>query len=308
MARRRHDWSWCTSYWCYKTIWYAPKYYRRLVETVPTVWDHQRPALVRTSTRNASPGVDDTYTSRNSTGHVFFSRMNPGFISTAAMVCTVVLVNVSMTVVWFSGVLSAEIVSWCGVESHPVAEQLLWLWTAHLQASDTVTKSYGPMFSHLCNNITPRCKGITLAHMSGWPSPTSWSRTMLIIALACNVTGFVSYRAILGCDAASLTWPPNSAVDVTWPVTCACGNLEWYFLGIFQNTCCINEASLPSMHRFQWWTYQEVAGSTPAEVGNILSWRLIMKYFLRPFSPFRWFKKGSCQFLAKECAKYWLTA
>ena len=53
---------------------------------------------------------------------------------------------------------------------------------------------------------------------------------------------------------------------------------------------------------------QEVAGSTPAEVGNILSWRLIMKYFLRSFSPFRWFKKDSCQFLAKECAQYWLTA
>ena len=45
-----------------------------------------------------------------------------------------------------------------------------------------------------------------------------------------------------------------------------------------------------------------------AEVGNILSRRLIMKYFLRSFSPFRWFKKGSCQFLAKECAQYWLTA
>ena len=53
---------------------------------------------------------------------------------------------------------------------------------------------------------------------------------------------------------------------------------------------------------------QEVAGSTPAEVGNILSWRLIMKYFLQSFSPSRWFKKGSCQFLAKECAQYWLTA
>ena len=53
---------------------------------------------------------------------------------------------------------------------------------------------------------------------------------------------------------------------------------------------------------------QEVAGSTPAEIGNILSWRLIMKYFLRSFSPFRWFKKGSCQFPAKECAQYWLTA
>ena len=30
-----------------------------------------------------------------------------------------------------------------------------------------------------------------------------------------------------------------------------------------------------------------IAGSTPAEVSNILSWRLIMKYFLRSFSPFR---------------------
>ena len=49
-------------------------------------------------------------------------------------------------------------------------------------------------------------------------------------------------------------------------------------------------------------------GLTPAEVGNILSWRLIMKYFLQSFSPFCWFKKGSCQFLAKECAQYWLTA
>ena len=49
---------------------------------------------------------------------------------------------------------------------------------------------------------------------------------------------------------------------------------------------------------------QEVAGSMPAEVGNILSSRLIVKYFLRSFSPFRWFKKGSCQFLAKESAQY----
>ena len=32
---------------------------------------------------------------------------------------------------------------------------------------------------------------------------------------------------------------------------------------------------------------QEVAGSTPAEVGKFLSWRLIMEYFLRSFSPFR---------------------
>ena len=37
---------------------------------------------------------------------------------------------------------------------------------------------------------------------------------------------------------------------------------------------------------------QEVAGSTPAEVGNILSWRLIMKYFLRSFSPFSLIQEG----------------
>ena len=31
---------------------------------------------------------------------------------------------------------------------------------------------------------------------------------------------------------------------------------------------------------------------------------VIMKYFLRSFSPLCWFKKGSCQFLAKEFAQY----
>ena len=53
---------------------------------------------------------------------------------------------------------------------------------------------------------------------------------------------------------------------------------------------------------------QEVVDLTPAEIGNILSWRLIVKYFLQSFSLFCWFKKGNCQFLAKECAQYWLTA
>ena len=43
-------------------------------------------------------------------------------------------------------------------------------------------------------------------------------------------------------------------------------------------------------------------------VGNILLWRLIMKYFLRSFSPFHWVQKGSCQFLVKECAQYSFTA
>ena len=74
---------------------------------------------------------------------------------------------------------------------------------------------------------------------------------------------------------------------------------DYYEILRAYSTCCDS--------RPQWLSWmrrptgdQEVAGSTPAEVGNILSWRLIMKYFLRSFSPFRWFKKGSCQFLAKD--------
>ena len=47
---------------------------------------------------------------------------------------------------------------------------------------------------------------------------------------------------------------------------------------------------------------QESVGLIPAGYDNILPLRLIIKYFLLSFSPFRWLKKGSCQFLAKECA------
>ena len=54
----------------------------------------------------------------------------------------------------------------------------------------------------------------------------------------------------------------------------------------------IRAFTVPSRPRWLSWIRrptgdQEVAGSTPAEVGNILSWRLIIKYFLRSFSPFR---------------------
>ena len=56
-----------------------------------------------------------------------------------------------------------------------------------------------------------------------------------------------------------------------------------------------------------WWLRGWEFNTTP-QVGNILSRKLIMKYFLWSFFPFCWYKKGSCQFLAKECAQYWLTA
>ena len=91
-------------------------------------------------------------------------------------------------------------------------------------------------------------------------------------------------------------------------------SVEW-FVFFWQGMGTRSDLVIYTVYRPRWLSWmcrptgdQEVAGSTPAEVGNILSWRLIMKYFLRSFSPFRWFKKGSCQFLAKECAQYWLTA
>ena len=49
---------------------------------------------------------------------------------------------------------------------------------------------------------------------------------------------------------------------------------------------------------------QEVLGSTPTGSATFF----IVKYFLRSFPSADSRKKGSCQFLAKECAQYWLTA
>ena len=47
---------------------------------------------------------------------------------------------------------------------------------------------------------------------------------------------------------------------------------------------------------------QEVTGSILTGSSNVISWRF-KKYFLRSFSLFRRCKKGSDQFLAKECAQ-----
>ena len=181
MPRRRHGWSWCTSYWrCQTMFWRSPKYCRRLVETVPTVWGNRLwsgrprvtyirqntyirvfhfcerlrtaslrassfPGLRRISPRTVRYRVRERVRERgirqrlawcrrhiyftHQTGHVFFSRMSPGSISTAGtavLECTVVLVNISITVVWLNDVHSAEVVSWCGVASHPVVEQHVW--------------------------------------------------------------------------------------------------------------------------------------------------------------------------------------
>ena len=48
---------------------------------------------------------------------------------------------------------------------------------------------------------------------------------------------------------------------------------------------------------------QEYAGWIAARSAIFFCVDLIMKYFLRSFSTFRWFKKGSCSSLAKECTQ-----
>ena len=46
----------------------------------------------------------------------------------------------------------------------------------------------------------------------------------------------------------------------------------------------------------------QAAPSSIPTSGTFFRGDLVMKTFLGPFSLFRWFKKSSCQLLAKECA------
>ena len=42
--------------------------------------------------------------------------------------------------------------------------------------------------------------------------------------------------------------------------------------------------------------------AAPSSIPTFFHGDMVMKTFLWPFSLFRWFKKSSCQLLAKECA------
>ena len=53
---------------------------------------------------------------------------------------------------------------------------------------------------------------------------------------------------------------------------------------------------------------QEMAGAVLTGSGNILLWRLIMKYFLLSFSPFTDSRRAVVSFWQKNVHKYWLTA
>ena len=82
--------------------------------------------------------------------------------------------------------------------------------------------------------------------------------------------------------------------QISWSKTSF--NSVIYYICMYMKHCLPLWLSL--MH--VWLVISRSWGFSPARSGKILSWRLFMKYFLRSFSPFSWFKKGSCQFLAKE--------
>ena len=72
-----------------------------------------------------------------------------------------------------------------------------------------------------------------------------------------------------------------------------CRSLWPIFHGLVPGTVARSEASSLGM--------QAAPSSIPTS-GTFFRGDLVMKTFLRPFSLFRWFKKSSCQLLAKECA------
>ena len=127
--------------------------------------------------------------------------------------------------------------------------------------------------------------------------------------ICCYVKHTMAYNTLELCTK-NRPWLCAGIVPVDNPLDMFCFKNNVFILKIITT---IIDFSRPMAAGLGGWMHrptgdQEVTCSTPAEVGNILSRRLIMKYFQRSFSPFCWFKKGSCQILAKECTQYWLTA
>ena len=177
-----------------------------------------------------------------------------------------------------------------------------WAWPVILVAG----KGRGGMFSflqflyfHSCSSFFP-CPSLSLGDDTKWPTsvdvllnPNILKKTIIQWSLLPNmvhITSVVMEKmqfnhfliSVWEFSVAMTTKPRDRLAD----------------LAIFNCTYPFNICTQISCR--PWWlswmrrpTGDKVTGSTPAEVSNILLWRLIMKYFLRSFSSFRWFKKDT---------------
>ena len=95
-------------------------------------------------------------------------------------------------------------------------------------------------------------------------------------------------------------------VLMRWPRCCSCSVWLCGFYTTGASCFTVFQCSLSSpgaVARSEAWSLgMQAAPSSIPTSGTFFRGDLVMKTFLRPFSLFPWFKKSSCQLLAKECA------
>ena len=118
-------------------------------------------------------------------------------------------------------------------------------------------------------------------------------------------------------------WSESCWMNMSWAIWLLCV-IWWFFMALFcrrkekkssrkKTTIHLFTSGQPS--RPQWLSQMCIQLMTrrsgvwsPPGSGKISLWRLIMKYFLWSFSPFRWFKKAVVSFWWKNVHRCWLMA
>ena len=124
-----------------------------------------------------------------------------------------------------------------------------------------------------------------------------------------------SYIKLYNCEnICYVAYPPEA---LFWPlkedkyIPCRCMKSFVYLRNLATSDMPIS--GFPGCWWPRWLSWMRVqllkggCGFNPGRSATFFHGDFIMKYFLRSFSPFHWFKKVICQFLAKECSQYRLT-
>ena len=117
-----------------------------------------------------------------------------------------------------------------------------------------------------------------------------------------NIQWSVSINECCRSHQGSNLWPPDHQIGCTYDLATETGpcidlhDLQRYL--IWPNS--VNASRRHSVRcTSNWWSGG--CGFSPSWVQQH---SFMMKYFLRSFSPFCWFKNGSCSFLVKKCAQF----